>query len=112
MVLTTGTQGVIIPHTNVVNLTLRDDVVDAVEQGRFHLWAVSRVEEGLELLTGVSAGDVNAKDGWATGTIFAKVAAALREMRSAQPASVAPARLPVGDPAGALDPVADSLGPS
>ena len=46
----TGRQGVIIPKTNVPNLMLRHDVLQAVEQGRFNVWAVSRVEEGIPLL--------------------------------------------------------------
>ena len=107
----TGTQGVIIPQSNVVNLTLRDDVVDAVEEGRFHIWAVSRIEQGLELLTGVPPGDSDADGQFAEGTIFAKVAAALRGMRSA-PGGPAPARLPTGDPVGDVDRAADPLRPS
>ena len=76
----TGSQGVIISATNVINLTLRDDVAQAVAEGRFHLWAISRVEEGLELLTGVPAG-APAEDGaYPEGTFFHKVAAALDEM--------------------------------
>lgn len=50
----TGTQGVIIPKTNVVNVILRDDIVKAVEEGAFSIWPVSSVEEALELLTGHS----------------------------------------------------------
>ena len=112
----TGTQGVIIPRSNVINLTLRDEVVTAVEEGRFHVWAISRIEQGLELLTGVAAGDVNATNtgeagAFAEGTIFAKVAAALHGMRSA-PAGAGPARFPVGDPQGEVDRAADPLRPS
>jgi len=53
----TGDQGVIIPASNAANLMLRDDVVDAVAAGRFHVWTVRTVDEGIELLTGVPAGE-------------------------------------------------------
>lgn len=48
----TGTQGVIIPKTNIDNVILRDDVVESIEKGLFNIWPVSRVEEALEMLTG------------------------------------------------------------
>jgi lon-related putative ATP-dependent protease len=50
-------QGVMIPQRNQPQLMLRHDVVEAVEQGRFHIWAVSTVEQGLEVLTGLTAGE-------------------------------------------------------
>lgn len=56
----TGEQGVLIPRSNVKNLMLREDVVKAVEAGQFHLYAVERVDEALELLTGRPAEQVNA----------------------------------------------------
>ena len=52
----TGGQGVAIPSANVANLMLSDEVVRAVEEGRFHIWALRTIDEGLELLTGVAAG--------------------------------------------------------
>ena len=52
----TGTQGVIIPRTNVVNLMLREDVVEAVENGKFHIYAIDTVDDGVELLMGMPAG--------------------------------------------------------
>lgn len=55
----TGTQGVCIPRANVRHLVLRHDVLDALHAGQFHLWAIDTVEEGIELLTGIPAGDVN-----------------------------------------------------
>jgi len=51
----TGQQGVLIPHQNVKNLLLHDEVVDAVKAGKFHIWAVHTVEEGIEILTGKKA---------------------------------------------------------
>lgn len=58
----TGEQGVLVPRRNVKNLMLRRDVVEAVEAGRFHVWAVNTVDEALELLTGRPAGE-RAADG-------------------------------------------------
>ena len=76
----TGTQGVLIPAANVEDLMLREDVLDAVAAGNFHIWPVSRVEQGIELLTGVPAGQRNGELGVEPGTVFAKVDARLREM--------------------------------
>jgi Lon-like ATP-dependent protease len=58
----TGEQGVIIPRANLQHLMLRDEVVDDVAAGRFHIWAVPTIETGLELLTGLPAG-ARAADG-------------------------------------------------
>ncbi len=55
----TGSQGVIIPHSNAGDLMLRQDVVDACDRGEFHVWAVRRVHEALEILTGVPAGELD-----------------------------------------------------
>ena len=57
----TGEQGVIIPKTNLRNLMLRQDVVSAVEKGLFHIYAVSSISEGIEILTGIPAGTMNKK---------------------------------------------------
>jgi ATP-dependent Lon protease len=76
----TGTQGVLIPAANVEDLMLREDVLDAVAAGNFHIWPVSRVEQGIELLTGVPAGQRDGELGVEPGTVFAKVDARLREM--------------------------------
>jgi predicted ATP-dependent protease len=55
----TGTQGVCIPRSNVRHLVLRHDVIDAVREGKFHVWAVDTIDEGIELLTGIPAGDAD-----------------------------------------------------
>jgi predicted ATP-dependent protease len=52
----TGEQGVVIPESNIRNLMLKEEVVEAVQAGRFHIWAVRTIEEGIEILTGVPAG--------------------------------------------------------
>ena len=76
----TGKQGVMLPRTNVPNLMLRPDVIAAIEAGQFHLWAVSRIEEGIEVLTGVPAGGTRGADGkYPEGTIFRRVEDRLEE---------------------------------
>ncbi|MGC9359361.1 MAG: Lon protease family protein [Anaerolineae bacterium] len=75
----TGEQGVLIPRANLRNLMLREDVVQAVREGKFHIHAVSRVEEGIELLTGVPAGERDENGEYPEGTIYAKVRAKLQE---------------------------------
>lgn len=54
----TGSQGVMIPAQNVRNLMLREEVIEAVRQGRFRIWAVRTIDEGLEVLTGLPSGEV------------------------------------------------------
>src|SRR5579872_687482 len=55
----TGSQGVLMPASNVEDLMLREDVLDAVTAGKFHIWPVGKIEEGIEVLTGMSAGSRN-----------------------------------------------------
>ena len=56
----TGDQGVIIPASNIKHLMLHEDVVQAAAAGKFHVFAVSTVDEAITLLTGVAAGERNA----------------------------------------------------
>lgn len=73
----TGEQGVMIPQANVKDLMLREEVLEAVRQGLFHVWAVATVNEGIALLTGLPAG-VRGKDGhYAKGSVNALVDARL-----------------------------------
>jgi predicted ATP-dependent protease len=76
----TGTQGVAIPAANVEDLMLREDLLEAVAAKKFHIWPVARIEEGIELLTGVPAGARNGEGRFATGTAFALLDARLTEM--------------------------------
>jgi len=76
----TGQQGVLIPTENVEDLMLRDDVVEAVAAGKFHILPVATVEEGVEVLTGVKAGQRAANGKLEPGTCFALVDERLREM--------------------------------
>jgi ATP-dependent Lon protease len=57
-----GSQGVMIPFQNVGDLMLKDEVIDAVKKGKFHLYPIKTIDQGIELLTGVSAGEKE-KDG-------------------------------------------------
>lgn len=68
----TGKQGVIIPESNVKNLMLNSEVIDAVKKGKFNIWAVSRIEDGIRLLTGVSAGQQHKDGKFTKDSIFAK----------------------------------------
>ncbi len=65
----TGNQGVMIPHQNVSNLMLVDEVVQAVEDGLFHIYSVETIDQGMEILTGVKAGEPNEKGEYPEGTI-------------------------------------------
>lgn len=65
----TGTQGVIIPHQNVQNLMLRADVVKAVAEGKFHIYPVKTIDEGIEILTGVEAGQQKEDGTFEEGTV-------------------------------------------
>ena len=73
----TGRQGVLIPAANVKHLMLRKDVVDAAERGRFRIFAMDTVDQGLELLTGLSAGEVDGEGNYPAGTLNHRVAARL-----------------------------------
>ncbi len=68
-----GRQGVIIPATNVRHLMLKPEIVEAVAAGRFHIWAVSSVDEGIQLLTGLPAGQRLANGAFEPGTVHAMV---------------------------------------
>ncbi|MEX1254123.1 MAG: ATP-binding protein [Dehalococcoidia bacterium] len=76
----TGEQGVVIPRENVKHLMLRREVVDAVRAGRFHVWAASTVDEGIELLTGVPAGQPDPRGRYPADTINRKVVDSLARM--------------------------------
>lgn len=65
----TGEHGVIIPRTNVADLMLREDVVQAVEEGKFHVYAVDNVDDGIEILTGVKAGVMNKHGAFPKGSV-------------------------------------------
>ncbi len=69
----TGEQGVLIPRANVRHLMLSDEIVEAVRAGRFHVWAVATIDEGLELLTGLPAGSRGPDGAFPEGTVHCRV---------------------------------------
>lgn len=64
-----GNHGVMIPIQNVVNLNLSDEVVEAVKNKKFHIYAISNIEEGIEILTGVPAGKKDKNGNFPAGTV-------------------------------------------
>jgi predicted ATP-dependent protease len=76
----TGEQGVLIPASNAQHLMLRQDVVDAVEEGRFHVYPVHDVNQGIELLTGMPAGERDAEGQFPEGTFNYRVETTLKKM--------------------------------
>jgi predicted ATP-dependent protease len=76
----TGDQGVLIPAANVKHLMLRQDVVDAVEAGEFAIYPVATIEEGIELLTGMPAGERGEEGRYPEGSFNRRVEDKLAEM--------------------------------
>ncbi|MGA8037494.1 MAG: AAA family ATPase [Candidatus Acidiferrales bacterium] len=76
----TGSQGVLIPSENVDDLMLREEVVRAVADGKFHLYPVQNVSQGIEILTGERAGKRDGAGKFEAGSVFAKVDARLEAM--------------------------------
>ena len=74
-----GSQGVLIPASNIPNLMLRPDVVQAVAEGRFHVYAADCIEHAVELLTGVPAG-THTRKGFPKSSVFGKVSVKLKQM--------------------------------
>jgi len=75
----TGEQGVLIPRSNVRNLMLRRDVVEAVEQGKFRIYAVGSIDEGIEVLTGVPAGQRDSEGHYPASSVNGLVEKQLKE---------------------------------
>ncbi|MDX1252529.1 MAG: AAA family ATPase [Gammaproteobacteria bacterium] len=76
----TGTQGVIIPRRNAQHLMLKEEVVEAIDAGRFHVYAVYTVDEALEILTGLPAGELQPDGTYPDGTVNAAVLGTLHDM--------------------------------
>jgi len=79
----TGDQGVMIPHSNVKNLMLSQEVIGAVRSGEFNIYAVRTIAEGIEVLTGLPAGRRRKSGTWTEGSVNARVQARLRKLRDA-----------------------------
>ncbi len=65
----TGNQGVIIPHQNIKNLMIHNEVIEAVKQAKFHIYPVKTIDEGIEILTGVKAGEIKKDETYEEGTV-------------------------------------------
>ena len=76
----TENQGVLIPHQNLRNLMLREEVVEAVQRGQFHIYAVKTIDEGIEVLSGVEAGQRREDGTYPEGSINFLVSKRLTEM--------------------------------
>jgi predicted ATP-dependent protease len=82
---------VLIPAANVKHLMLRQDVVEAVAAGQFHVYPVQTVDQGIEILTGVPAGERDAQDRYPEGSINGLVEARLAELAAKRQTFSAPA---------------------
>jgi len=76
----TGSQGVVIPKSNIKNLMLRQEVVDAVKDNQFHIYPISTIDEGISLLTGKEAGDLQEDGTYPKDTVNWAVEKKLREL--------------------------------
>jgi predicted ATP-dependent protease len=65
----TGKQGVMIPRRNIGDLMLDSEVVEECKKGNFHIWAVDHVDQGIEILTGIPAGQADEEGNFPEGTI-------------------------------------------
>ena len=75
----TGRQGVIIPIQNIDDLMLREDVIASVSNGEFHVWAISTIDQGVEILTGVRSGSMKPNGSFEPGTVNGRVEQRLLE---------------------------------
>jgi predicted ATP-dependent protease len=76
----TGEQGVLIPASNVKHLMLRHDVVTAAEAGQFHIYPIRQIDEGIELLTGIPAGERGRTGKYPKNSVNGRVEARLRAL--------------------------------
>ncbi len=76
----TGDQGVLIPYQNIRNLMLREEVVEAVREGKFHVYSAKTIDEGIEILTGVPAGERQSNGAYPEGTVNYAVSHQLGKM--------------------------------
>jgi lon-related putative ATP-dependent protease len=79
-----GDQGVLIPSSNMKHLMLRQDVIDAVKEGQFHIYPVDSIDQGIEILTGISAGEPDEEGKYPEESINGKVYSRLAELAEKQ----------------------------
>jgi predicted ATP-dependent protease len=76
----TGEQGVMIPRRNVKHLMLDNEVIEAVRDGKFSIWAIDTVDEGIEILTGVKAGRERKNGTFTPDSVHDRVKTRLRKL--------------------------------
>ncbi|RMD97857.1 MAG: ATP-dependent protease, partial [Calditrichaeota bacterium] len=76
----TGKQGVLIPKQNIKNLMLKNEVVEAVANGQFHIYAISTIDEGIEILTGKKAGERDDKGKFPRNSVHWRVERKLKQL--------------------------------
>jgi ATP-dependent Lon protease len=91
----TKDQGVIIPKQNIKDLMLKDEVIDSVNKKEFRIYAVEKVSEAIEILTGIKAGEPNEHGHYPANTLFGMVEKTLKEMRQAMKGQQAQNTAPV-----------------
>ena len=79
----TGQQGVMIPQQNVKDLALNEEIAEAVGEGRFHIYPVASVDEGIELLTGAAAGQKDRRGDYPRNSVHGRVVAKLKSYHKA-----------------------------
>jgi lon-related putative ATP-dependent protease len=84
----TGDQGVLIPVSNIKHLMLRQDVVDAVSEGKFHIYPVETIDQGIEMLTGIPAGEADEKGAYPEDSLNGLAQAKLSEFAERRAAFV------------------------
>ena len=75
-----GSHSVLIPESNVSNLMLKKEVIDAVKEGKFHIYSARTIDEGIEILTGIPAGKPGPSGGFEKNSVYDRVDARLRDM--------------------------------
>jgi lon-related putative ATP-dependent protease len=103
-----GDEGVMIPRSNVQHLMLNEEVVEAVRQGRFHIYPVGTIDEGIEVLTGVNAGQLTSDGTYEPNTVHYRVNKRLAEMNQRMAALGGPSRLEEEAPASEVDALAQT----
>lgn len=89
-----GRPGVIIPKANVQHLMLREDVVDAVRKGSFRIYPIDRIEDGIELVMGLSAGVADAAGAFPSGTIYRLISLRLDRFAATARRHISPPGVP------------------
>ncbi len=95
-----GAQGVMVPTANVADLQLAAEVTEAVAAGSFHVWAVDTVEDGIELLAGIPAGERSDDGSWTPGSVYDRCHHRLEELNRLQRQARGALEIVAEDPSG------------